>query len=80
MGDFYYIFNQLFIEKFILWIQLCDDLIFNEKIAEINFILSKIEKASLELDLDYIETQAQFHNSSLKKTNDELILDSDDDD
>ncbi|CAD5218810.1 unnamed protein product [Bursaphelenchus okinawaensis] len=58
--EFIYLFNQLFIDDYCIYIQVVDDKLFDDAMDEL-LNIKTLQKADIdELDLDYIETEAKM--------------------
>ncbi|CAD5225868.1 unnamed protein product [Bursaphelenchus xylophilus] len=59
--DFIYLFNQLFIDDYCIWIQIVDEKVLEQVREELKEIRKSLQKSDIsELDLDYIETEAKM--------------------
>lgn len=79
-GDCYYLFNQLFLDDFCLWIQSADELIIDNLKDRLKLARKKVEKECLGFDLDCLELEAGLQLLNVDNQKKIEVLDSDDED
>ncbi|KAI6180947.1 Protein SHQ1-like protein [Aphelenchoides besseyi] len=59
--DFVYIYNQLFIDDYCIWIQSVDDHVLDELSEEVGVLVKNLKHSDIDgLDLEYIETEGRM--------------------
>lgn len=83
-GEFRYLFNQLFINDYCLWIQSVNETVIADLLNEFYEAKKKVDKFSTGLDLEVVEADAEMKLLQVKSTGDtvvevlESVLDSED--
>ncbi|KAI6206774.1 Protein SHQ1-like protein [Aphelenchoides besseyi] len=59
--DFVYLYNQLFIDDYCIWIQSVDDRVLDELAKDVEAVVEDLKHSDIDgLDLDYVETEGRM--------------------
>uniref|UniRef100_A0A914ELW4 Protein SHQ1 homolog n=1 Tax=Acrobeloides nanus TaxID=290746 RepID=A0A914ELW4_9BILA len=72
-GEFRYLFNQLYINDYCLWVQSVDASILDNLNIEFQESKTKVDKFSMGLDLEYIEAEAKLKMLELETCGESVV-------